>query len=99
MEKNTVFQSTIWRFGPWVFPQLIQINDGGIEFTKLKVKNFIGVPIDVTSIGREFINGVYINSHLLFGSKITIENISGSNIVLKNFKRSDAEIIYNLIMN
>lgn len=97
MSEENVFESTILRFGPIFFPQLIEVNSKGIEYTKIKFKNFLGVPIDIIAVDKKFINGVYISSHLLFGTTVTIENISGSVIVLKNFRRRDAREIRSLI--
>ena len=99
MKYDVGFSSSIWRFGPWFFPQIFGVNEDGVQYTKFRTKNYIGVPIDITTIDNKFINGVYLDSHLLFGTTIRIENISGSNIILKNFKRKDAEEIQHLIQN
>ena len=93
MKKTATFSSTIWRFGPIFFPQYITVTKNGFEYTKYKLKNYIGVPVDIVYLDRNKINSVTICSHLLKGSEVFIEQFSGNYIHLKNFRRKDAELI------
>lgn len=92
-----VFSSTIWRFGPWFFPQFIAVTEEGIEYTKYKFKNYIGVSPDISMINADRIDNVTLISHLFTGTEILISLISGRMIHLKNFTRRDAEDIQELI--
>lgn len=98
MKKSIKFSSTIWRFGPWFFPQYITVNKNGFEYYKLKFKNYFGISKDTIQIKRKFINGVYFKTHFFSGTEIFIENISGNYVHLKNFRRGDAELIQELIL-
>lgn len=98
MEEDFVFSSTMWRFGPWFFPQYLAVTDNGVEYCKWKLKNYIGVSPDIAMISNDKIDNVALKSHFFKGTEILISFISGRFIHLKNFTRSDAEEIQELIL-
>lgn len=95
--EDLVFKSSIWRFGPIITPQYFSVTENGIEYCKLKIKNYLGVSPDIAYVEKRFINGVFLKSHFFTGTEIVIEYISGKYLHLRNFSRRDAEYISDML--